>query len=332
MVLIMEKDYVVKKSNDFVMNSRYNLTVEEQKIILTLASMVKPNDEEFKSYKFNITEFIKILDIKDQSKYTEIPKITKGLINKSLEIIENGELVQLSWLCTAKYKRGYVELRFAPELKQYMLKLSNMYTQYKLNNILQMKSKNSIRIYEFLKCNQFKNQFEIDVTELKQLLKLENAYARFYDFKKNVLLYAQKEINQYTDIIFSFECVKFGSKVIKIKFLITPKSKLSKPDTKPEEKLDELIDEFQTIIKEHIKISDCKAILKAANYNIDLIEQKYQIAKTQNINNLVGWLLDAIKNDYNKPIPSTNKNSFNNFEQRSYNYDELEKQLLNNFA
>ncbi len=327
----MEKDYVIKKSNDFVMNSRYNLTVEEQKIILTLASLVQPNDEEFKSYKFGITEFIKMLGIKDQSKYTEIPKITKGLINKSLEIIENGELVQLSWLCTARYKKGYVELRFAPELKQYMLKLSNMYTQYKLNNILQMKSKNSIRIYEFLKCNQFKNQFEIDITELKQLLKLENAYARFYDFKKNVLLYAQKEINQYTDITFSFECVRFGSKVIKIKFLITPKSKLSEPASK-EEKLDELIDEFQNIIKEHIKISDCKAILKAANYNIDLIEQKYRIAKTQDVKNLVGWLLDAIKNDYSDPVQSTKKISFQDFKQRSYNYDELEKQLLNNFT
>jgi len=39
------------------MNSHYDLSLEEQKLILTLASMVQPEDEDFKSYKFRIAEF-----------------------------------------------------------------------------------------------------------------------------------------------------------------------------------------------------------------------------------------------------------------------------------
>ena len=40
------------------MNSSYDLSLEEQKIILTLASMVQPNDEEFKPYIFKISDFM----------------------------------------------------------------------------------------------------------------------------------------------------------------------------------------------------------------------------------------------------------------------------------
>ena len=70
----MDKDYLVTKSNYFIMNSNYDLSLEEQKVILTLASMVQPTDEQFKLYKFKISNFIKLLGIETQTKYTEILK------------------------------------------------------------------------------------------------------------------------------------------------------------------------------------------------------------------------------------------------------------------
>ncbi len=75
----MDKNYLVTKSNYFIMNSSYDLSLEEQKVILTLASMVQPTDEEFKPYKFKIAEFMTLLGVEDKSKYTEIPRITKSL-------------------------------------------------------------------------------------------------------------------------------------------------------------------------------------------------------------------------------------------------------------
>lgn len=49
-----------------------------------------------------------------------------------------------------------------------MLKLNSMFTQYKLANILSMRNKYSPRIYEILKCNEFKQQgfIEIEVENL----------------------------------------------------------------------------------------------------------------------------------------------------------------------
>ncbi|MBW9159462.1 hypothetical protein [Clostridium tagluense] len=60
-----------------------------------------------------------------------------------------------------------------------------------------------------------------------------------------------------------------------------------------------------------------------------IIKEKYEIAKvTPNINNIVGWVIDAIKRDYQPPKGNIKRGSFNDYEQRSYDFDELEKKLL----
>ncbi|OOO61250.1 replication initiation protein, partial [Clostridium tepidum] len=220
----MNENYIIKKSNYFIMNSNYDLSLEEQKLILTLASMVQPDDEEFKPYKFRIFEFMKLLGVDTKTKYTEVPKITKELMKKVFEIQEEDNLIQTAWISSAVYKKGsgYVELTFSPYLKPYMLKLNTMFTQYKLTNILSMKSKYSPRIYEILKCNEFKKQgyVELGVEELRKLLKAENIYPRYNDFKRKIILQTQKELKKISDISFEFEEIKTGRKVTSIKFYI----------------------------------------------------------------------------------------------------------------
>ena len=102
----MDQNYIVKKSNYFIMNCNYDLSLEEQKIILTLASMVQPRDDEFKPYEFRINDFIQLLGVETQTKYTEIPKITKELMKKVFEIQEGNTLLQVAWLSSARYEKG----------------------------------------------------------------------------------------------------------------------------------------------------------------------------------------------------------------------------------
>lgn len=320
-----------------MMNSHYDLSIEEQKVILTLASMVKSEDEEFKSYRFNIADFINLIGIKNKSQYTEIPRITKELMKKVFEIQEENKVIQVAWLSSAIYEKGsgYVELEFSPRLKPYMLKLNSMFTQYKLGNILMMKSKYSPRFYEFLKCNEFKNQgFEIELDELKCLLKIKDSYDRFYDFKKKVLLYSQKEINELTDITFEFEEIKQGRKIDKIRFYITSKCKKAENVSKEELEeaepdLDDLADQLRKIIQEDLRTKEYKALLQAASNDISLIEAKYQLARKQKkIDNLVGWLMKAIEEEYSEPVEKRKIASFNNIEPRKYDFKELERALL----
>jgi plasmid replication initiation protein len=346
----MDKNYLVTKSNYFIMNSHYDLSLEEQKLILTLASMVQPQDTEFKEYEFKIKNFIELLGVKDQSRYTEVPKITKELMKKVFEIREGKDILQLSWLSSARYKtgEGIVILKFDSNLKPYMLQLGTEFTKYKLANILSMKSKYSPRMYEFLKCNEFKKQgyIEIEVAELRKLLKAENIYPMYNDFKRKIIMQTQKELKKLADISFEFEEIKTGRKVTSIKFTITSKANNSKNtcineiavcadgEEQQQNNGDDInIKLVQGIISETITDMAAKKIYEFASGDIERIKEKYNIVnQLGKVGNIVGAMIRALQEDWTTTKAKGNgnipKGSFNDYEQRTYDFEELEKKLL----
>ena len=85
----------------------------------------------------------------------------------------------------------------------------------------------------------------------------------------------------------------------------------------------------QAIFEEVINVKDAESLLNFANGDIDIIKKKYEIAKvTSDIKGLMGWMLDAIKGDYQLPKGKKRVGSFNDYEQRSYDFDKLERKLL----
>ena len=343
----MDKNYLVTKSNYFIMNSSYDLSLEEQKLILTLASMVQPNDKEFKSYDFKIAEFMELLGVDTKTKYTEVPKITKELMKKVFEIHEENRLIQTAWISGAIYEKGsgMVTLKFNPDLMPYMLQLKEKFTQYQLANILSMKSKYSPRIYEILKCNEFKKQgyIEIDLEELRKLLRTEGMYPQYNDFKRKIIMQTQKELKKLSDISFDFEEIKTVRKVTSIKFYIKSNTKIDNEmaatqiDEAPNEK-QTYIENVKSIIKsvtgEETTDKSANEIYKCATKHnkygsnpLELINEVAQYSKTQNIKGFVGWFKSTVI-EYEKPIETDKRTGFNDYEQRSYDYDELERKLL----
>ena len=85
-----------------------------------------------------------------------------------------------------------------------------------------------------------------------------------------------------------------------------------------------------------LSIEDIQAIVQASDGEYERIEEAYSIAKAQgNIKNLTAWMIAAMKSEtpYSMPIKvakSSNKDGFHNFEERTYDYDELEKKLRKN--
>ena len=335
----VDKDYIVTKSNKLIA-CNYDLSLQEQKIILTLASMVQPQDTDFKPYIFKINEFMELLNVKDKSKYVEIPKITKVLMQKVFELKQENKILQLAWLSSAEYEKGTgtIELEFSPKLKTYMLGLQEFYTSYKLVNILSLKSKYSIRLYEILKSNLYKKCIEIEIEELKKMLYAnEKSYNVYQNVKNKVIIQAQKELKNKTDISFDFTEIKTGRKVTSIKFYIKENKALneitiglaSSEVAATEESIPSLdIKEVQTIFTKH-NITELEAIyiLKDSNGNLDLIKQCYEYASNKNINNVVGYIRKLVKG-FNKPQMESKKDSFNDYEQRIYDFDDLEKKLL----
>ncbi len=173
------------------------------------------------------------------------------------------------------------------------------------------------------------------------------SFSEWRDFKRRVLDIAQKEITEKTDLNISYKPYRAGkgAKVVGITFKIEAKPKNSilndvdsvevnivKPvKEKPsDDDIFELALRVRELIREQVTASDIKAIMEAADYESDRIFKQYENSKkAKNIDNFVGWMIDAIKNDY-KVVNKKKKNTFNEFEQNSYDFDELEKELLRN--
>ena len=211
----------ITKSNKLI-EANYKLGVIEQKIILCLASNIQPTDSDFKTYTLPIKEFANLLGVKGQHKYSDLRRITKELMQKVFEVRIDKKVRQVAWLSYVAYNEseGKIDIRFDPFLRPYLLELKREFTSYKLENVVQLKSTYAIRIYELLKQYEKIKERTFLLNDLRKLLGAEEIYPAYGNFKQRVLIPAQKELKNKTDISFNLEEIKTGRRVTKVKFII----------------------------------------------------------------------------------------------------------------
>ena len=153
-VLEVNKKALVVQSNSLV-EAKYRLSVEEQKIIKILISQIKRDDVDFHDYEFHIIDLAEMLGMEHKDAYGVLREITKNLISRVLEFYnqETGMLLQVAWLASAKYKKGQgtVSMSFHPSLKPLLLQLQSYFTKYELGQVLQFKGQYTIRFFELRK-------------------------------------------------------------------------------------------------------------------------------------------------------------------------------------
>lgn len=111
------------------------------------------------------------------------------------------------------------------------------YFKYKFRNILAISSMYSYILFNYLEMNRFRNQpFEVDVDELKRILGCDNDYySSFYRFSEKILKKCYIEINDKTELKFSYETVKKGRMVRAIKFNVFPSKLIEEIVKNPDE-------------------------------------------------------------------------------------------------
>lgn len=221
-----EKNLVVQHNQ--LIESRYKLSVTEQRLIKLLVSMIEPDDEDFKQYVVRVADLANLLGIKSGDIYTAIDKAVDRLMDTPIKFNDGDEKVKVRWLSSSRYqpKKGIALLRFDPELKPLLLQLKEQFTSYQLINIIKLKHIHSIRIYELLKQYEKigKRRFSIDA--LRNVLMISDSeYKQYRDFRRWVLKVSQLELSEKTDITFDFVEEREGRSVKFIDFIISHNSK-----------------------------------------------------------------------------------------------------------
>lgn len=222
--ILNKKSNLVVKHNDLIQKTRFSLSVQEQKIILYCISKLKPDDEDFKRYTVDLKSLCNICGIEEQGKnYLNFRKNIEEIKKASFYLkLFNGKNAYIDWLIGVEYDDDNLGFSFSFDnrLKPYLLQLQKSFTAYELANVLNFKSKYSIRLYELLKSFAYRKNATFSLEQLKELLMIGNKYKQYKYFRTEVLEKAVKEINTFTDIRVSYTPHRENRKITELDFLI----------------------------------------------------------------------------------------------------------------
>jgi len=218
-------NYLVCKSNQLI-EARYRLSLQQQRLILVLASHIHPDDGDFDEYTCNVRDLCRMIGLEEgseQSYYTELQKITMDLIEKGLKIKEGDKLIQTAWLAGARYHNGKISMTFSRYLKPYLLQLKESFTKYQLRYVMTLKSRYAVRLYELMKKNELLGHYYYDLSTLRDMLGVgDNELTKWSHFRTRALDKAVMEINSKTDLTITYAVRKDNKKIIGVTFTITP--------------------------------------------------------------------------------------------------------------
>lgn len=336
--MIKKGKFIAVRPNSLI-EARYDLTSRQNDIMDMVLSKIEDDDNYL--YELNINDYRKLYKGDTSNIYRDLKKAVKSmegmgfyLINKNNKGIEKETF--FVWFSSIDYleTEGKIVVEVGQRLKGLLIEMKKR-IYYKIEYPLNFSSIYSKRIYYYLK--SFEDTcWRIDnLDKLRDKLQCPESYDKYGLFRTKVLDMAYEEINNYSDISFDYEEIKTGRKVTSIKFIIRKNNNTSNEiattsiETIKKQQSIEDISDIRLVrnIIDNINDDGARAIFNTANGDIKKIKEKYSIiSKLKTINNLTGAMIQAIKEDWT--TNTTINRTFNNFEAREYDYEDLEKKLL----
>lgn len=163
----------------------------------------------------------------------------------------------------------------------------------------------------------------------------QTKYKEYKIFNRNVLSKTMEELNKKTSLEVDYDPIKSGRKTVGIRFFVDKKGAvLTREKAEPVNK-DEVLDELIDLMHDEFKVKEIREIAEVAAYDLDKIKKAYLYMQGYNkdIEVPIAFMKECIKNEYYESKTSSkkvSKNQFMNFEQNHYDFEELEKKLLDN--
>lgn len=321
---------VVVKSNKII-EARYHLGLNEQRIIALLTLAIKPYSTEFETYRLNVKEFARIFEI----------AYTGDLIDRLREALESLKIKKFTpyeddlkrkfgkkswsiagWIADAEYREGEatIDIVFNEKLKPYYLQIQEDFTQFPSleQAIRKFKCAYTYRLHELLKAFAFKAKRDgtyervFEYEELREKLGIRpDQYLKISHFKDRVIDPAIKELNKYTEVI--VKKIKYeslgGRSTSHVHFFCYKSEQLSLPLGKQSDGIISVEKEKEEVFDIMIELGVTKVTARRLcnNYNIDIIKRNIDFAIKEKERGKIktsfqGFLVKAISEDYGSTV------------------------------
>ncbi|UDM84074.1 replication initiation protein [Vagococcus fluvialis] len=162
--LIDNKNYLVVRKNDIIQKTTNNFSLMEKKLLLIAISKIKKGDSSDELYELKTTELLEMLGMKKGGySYKLIRDSIKSLSDKSEWFYdeESKKSILIRWLIEVEEKGGTFRFAFQKNIRNYIFEIKDRFTEFELWNILLLKNKTTVDIYEYLK--SFENLNTVDI-------------------------------------------------------------------------------------------------------------------------------------------------------------------------
>ena len=334
----IKSNNLVEKSNvlNTLMSTDMGLT--ELRFFCLYLSKLNARNQDKRTVDILISEFECFFGIKFNT--TLFNQKIRKIMGRTVEIKENSKIRVLtlySEFCWKENESSVISITCNDKMLPYLFKLQGNYTKYMIGNIAKLNSVSKIRLYEILKQYQKIGNVKIGLDDLQKMM-CSSKKSDFRHFRMDTLEPAIKDINEYTDIMVSYEKILSCRKVVALKFTITKKgifkdiidvpNKSQNTDALLESiqpPISEVDDKIMTLYYELEKVysmDELKQLLDicagiSSKPDVYLKNIYYQIkARKKKINNLFSYTLTVINADLKNSPPKEPK------KKKSSSYDD----------
>jgi plasmid replication initiation protein len=233
--------------------SSYNMTLNEQRLVYILLSKIKPTEylvpmtqaeievatvEEHKRtkgrkkafgdivdaatlYTVSVREFADLCNIELNKAREDLLEISETLFHRYIHVRaeDDKSFLKFRWISSIRYeaKEDSVSLRWSIDILPYITQLTEYFTKLRLNDLLELQSTYSWKLYIILKSHRGENNFKQDVTikveDLVFELAVPDSCKEFKMLNSRILSKATKELAKkaFPKLVMSFN--KKGKRV-----------------------------------------------------------------------------------------------------------------------